>query len=195
MKNKYHKYVFDNNKFVGNFEEMYQNEKTDYDSWLQSDLRDYGYQLSLAILNQYNFNTILDIGCGKGLFTSLLKKKNNTVTGWDISKTAVEKARVAYHDIAFGERDISESVFIPNNDIIILREVLSYVKNWKDVLKRISKKTNYVFVSLDLPEHPIGFIKSFEELENELDKYFDMLVYVKIQTEGFQMLFLGKVKK
>ena len=195
MKNKYHKYVFDNNKFVGNFEEMYQNEKTDYDSWLQSDLRDYGYQLSLAILNQYNFNTILDIGCGKGLFTSLLKKKNNTVTGWDISKTAVEKARVAYHDIAFGERDISESVFIPNNDIIILREVLSYVKNWKDVLKRISKKTNYVFVSLDLPEHPIGFIKSFEELENELDKYFDMLVYVKIQTKGFQMLFLGKVKK
>ena len=106
MKKDYHKHVFDNNKFVGNFEEMYQNEKTDYDSWFQSDLRDYGYQLSLTILNQYNFNKILDIGCGKGLFTSLLKKKNNTVEGIDISSTAIKKAQASSKDINFSVGDL-----------------------------------------------------------------------------------------
>jgi len=190
----YHKYVFDNNKFVGNFEEMYQNEKTDYDSWFQSDLRDYGYQLSLAILNQYNFNSILDIGCGKGLFTSLLKKRNNTVEGVDISPTAIKKAQASYKDIKFSVGDLN-NLLVHHYDLIVLKEVLSYVKNWRSALHYLAFWTKYIFISLDLPENPTGFIKSFEDLENELDKYFDMLVYVKIQTEGNQMLILGKVKE
>lgn len=195
MKNDYHKYIFDNNKFIGEFEEMYQNEKTDYDSWLQSDLRDYGYLLSLAILNQYNFNTILDIGCGKGLFTSLLKKKNNNVVGWDISPTAIKKAQTSYPDITFEVVDISKRKYLHFTDLILLKEVLSYVKEWKKVIYRISMVANYLFITVDLPEHPVGFIKSFKELEEEIKKHFDIVVSVKIQTKGNQMLILAKVKK
>lgn len=195
MSKKYHKYVFDNNQFIGKFEEMYQNETTEYDSWYQSDLRDLGYQLSLAILNQYNFESILDIGCGKGLFTSLLKKRNNIVTGWDISPTAITKAKTTYPDIAFVVVDVSSSFYIPYADIIILKEVLSYVKDWKEVLEKISKKTKYIFVSLDLPEKPLGFVKSFEDLEKEIKKYFDIIVSVFIKTKGNQRLILGKVKE
>lgn len=194
MKKDYHDYVFKDNQFVGKFEEMYQNETTNYDSWNQTDLRDYGYLISLSILNQYNFKYILDIGCGKGLFTSLLKKKNNIVIGWDISKTAIEKARNTYKDIAFVVRDISENVFLPNVDLIVLKEVLSYIKNWKEVLQKIVPFTNYIFVTLDLPEHPIGFVKSFDELLEEIEKNYNIIIKVKIDTKGQQMLILGEVK-
>ncbi|GAH69567.1 unnamed protein product, partial [marine sediment metagenome] len=144
MKIDYHKYVFDNNKFVGKFEDMYQNEKTDYDSWLQSDLRDYGYQLSLAILNQYNFNKILDIGCGKGLFTSLLKKKNNEVVGIDVSLTAVKKAMRSYPDIDFQCFNVNRKYYIRifeeygKFDLIVCKEVLSYMKDWKKIVESLS---------------------------------------------------------
>jgi hypothetical protein len=64
----YHKYVFDtdNREFVGQFEEMYQSEdRENYDSWFQEDLTHIGKQISVTILNRYNFKSILDIGCGK----------------------------------------------------------------------------------------------------------------------------------
>src|SRR3989338_2701270 len=101
---KYHKYVFDvaKRKFVGKFEEMYAREdKDNYDSWFQEDLSGLKYVISKAVLDQYNFNTILDIGCGKGAFTNLLKKKNNEVWGTDVSKTAIKKAQAKYTAINF----------------------------------------------------------------------------------------------
>jgi len=39
--------------------------------------------------NIENFDSLLDIGCDKGVFTHLLKKRNNTVLGTDISETAI----------------------------------------------------------------------------------------------------------
>ena len=73
-KKSYHKYVFNKSKrkFVGNFEGMYLNE--DIDPWHSSDLSDPVKKIHTAMLGNYNFNTILDYGCGKGAFTHLLKK-------------------------------------------------------------------------------------------------------------------------
>ena len=75
----YQKYVFDTEKrcFIGKFEEMYQAEEVEgYDSWFEDDLRYLRKRIPYVILNQYNFNHILEIGCGKGTFTQFLKKKN-----------------------------------------------------------------------------------------------------------------------
>jgi hypothetical protein len=72
---KYHKYVFDleNRKFVGAFEKMYKNEKDEiFDSWHQTNTIQLHRKFALVILEKYNFNTIIDIGCGKGNFTHLL---------------------------------------------------------------------------------------------------------------------------
>lgn len=77
---KYHKFVFNkaNRKFVGKFEDMYQNEDIEgFDSWYSSNLTHIPKRIHYAILGQYNFNSILDFGCGKGAFTHLLKKSNN----------------------------------------------------------------------------------------------------------------------
>ena len=101
---KYHKYVFDteNRKFIGKFEEMYQNESKEiFDSWHQEDSRQIQRRFDLAVLEDYNFQSIVDVGCGKGAFTHLFKKKNNVVIGIDISKTAIKIAKERYPDIDF----------------------------------------------------------------------------------------------
>ena len=80
---KYHKYVFDVEKrtFIGDFENMYAHESIEkFASWHQDDSRQLQRKICLEILNQYNFNTIVDIGCGKGALTHILKKK--TILAW-----------------------------------------------------------------------------------------------------------------
>ena len=107
---KYHKYVFDidNRKLIGDFETMYQNEsKENFDSWHQDDTRQLQRKIDLAILEDYNFNNILDIGCGKGSLTHLLKKKNNQVLGIDISQTVVNIVKERFPDINFVCTDVN----------------------------------------------------------------------------------------
>ena len=108
---KYHKYVFDleNRKLVGDFETMYQNEsKENFDSWHQDDARQLQRKIDLVILEDYNFEKIIDLGCGKGNLTHLLKKKNNTVLGIDISQTAVNIAQERFPDIDFLSTDVNQ---------------------------------------------------------------------------------------
>lgn len=109
---KYHKYVFDleNRKLVGDFETMYQNEsKENFDSWHQDDTRQLQRKIALAVLEDFNFSKILDIGCGKGALTHLLKKRNNKVFGIDISQTAVNIAQERFPDIDFRVLDVSNT--------------------------------------------------------------------------------------
>lgn len=108
---EYHKYVFDtdNRRFVGRFEEMYQQEKiANFDSWHQEDSRQLNRRIALEILNGYNFEKILDIGAGKGALTHQLKKLNNQVRGLDISPTAIEVARARFPDIEFDVTDVND---------------------------------------------------------------------------------------
>ena len=98
--------VFDvkNRKLVGDFETMYQNEsKENFDSWHQDDTRQLQRKIDLSILEDYNFSKIIDIGCGKGSLSHLLKKKNNYVLGLDISQTAVNIAQERFPDIDLGK--------------------------------------------------------------------------------------------
>ena len=108
----YHKYVFDESKreFVGSFEEMYQNEQIDnFDSWHQEDSRQLQRKIALSIFEEYNFQSIVDVGSGKGALTHLLKKRNNQVIGFDISPTAVEQAKARFPDIQFSSIDVNDS--------------------------------------------------------------------------------------
>ncbi len=110
---EYHKYVFntEDRTFVGNFEEMYQQEKDSvFDSWHQEDSRQLNRKIALEILSEYNFDRIVDIGTGKGALTHQLKRCNNEVIGLDISPTAVEVARSRFPDIIFDVVDVNDVV-------------------------------------------------------------------------------------
>lgn len=112
----HNKYVFDfeNKKFLGNFEDMYQKDKDGaFDSWEQDSMSLYK-KIDLAILDEYNFENIIDLGCGKGYFTNLLKKRNNSVYGCDISQTAVDISKSKFNNIEFEVLDINHLKSLDN---------------------------------------------------------------------------------
>lgn len=202
---KYHKYIFGLNKreFIGKFEEMYKNESKEiFDSWHQEDNRQLQRKVDLAIINGYNFTSILDLGCGKGAFTHLFKKMNNRVVGIDVSKTALAMARERYPDIEFHHLDIKKienlkkilsRFFSRGVDLVLASEILSYLKGWKRVLKLLSSHAKFLLISLDIPKNPIGFVKSEIELVEECKKYFEIIEWISIRKAGFTIIF-GKSK-
>lgn len=204
-KKEYHKYIFNvhKRKFVGKFEEMYQAEQIEkFDSWYQEDTRHLPRKILLDIIDDFSFTNIIDIGCGKGSLTHVLKKQNNDVTGIDISSTAILQAQKRYPDINFTCMDLTETnnfcTFIHKIknpvDLICAREILSYLKNWKDILKRISDFTHYLIIGLDIPENAIGFVKSERELCDTVEKYFDIIECITLKKSYHSIIF-AKSKK
>lgn len=189
----YHPYVFDESRraFVGRFEEMYQAENANgFDSWHQEDLRDPSKKICLALLDGYNFGKILDVGCGKGAFTQLLKKKNNRVLALDISSTALKTAQARYPDIDYMEADLAtqrlEAVtahYAKRFDLAVCLETLSYLANWKEAMADFSRVANFALVSLFLPENPIGFVKSPAELAGEFARHFEIIEDIRLLTQ------------
>lgn len=182
----YHKYVFDlkRKKFIGAFEKMYKDEDNKvFDSWFQEDIRHFTKQISLVILNKYNFSKILDLGCGKGTFTSLLKRKNNYVLGIDLSKTAIKKAKSKYPDVDFKSMTVEKALNIPIKwDLIVVMELLSYLNDWNKIIKLAAKKTKYIYISLFVPDNPIGFVKSVNDLKEVVSEYFTIDSHVIFNT-------------
>lgn len=208
MKN-YNNFIFDfkNKKYLGDFENMYKNELNfGYDAWYQEDLRHIQRHVILNLLNQYNFDIIFDIGCGKGLLTHLLKKKNNTVIGIDISKTAIKQAKTRYPDIKWLNIDVSDKNKLikvykkyKNNKIkkwkvlTLYIDILSYLKNWKELIEISSNFSGYILVSLYIPKDPIGFVKNFEELESVILNFYsleEIICFKNLET----IIYFGKKK-
>ncbi len=51
------------------------------------------YQIVLSLLPDRVYHRALDIGCGTGIFSRLLKEQAEQVVGIDISQSAVDRAR------------------------------------------------------------------------------------------------------
>lgn len=200
---EYHKYVFDLEKrqFVGDFENMYQREAVDcFDSWHQEDLRNLSKKIVLSMLDNYCFQTVVDLGCGKGSLTHLFKKSNNKVVGYDVSPTAVKIAHSRFPDIKFEVLDLQNRADLVESldkviyegssiDLIISMEVLSYIENWKNVLQILGKKTDYALLCLYLPPDPIGFVKNENEFVDEFEANFELIECIHMKQSRFTILF------
>jgi SAM-dependent methyltransferase len=193
----YHDYVFDaeRRRFVGEFEKMYRAEEAGaFDSWHERDLRPLRKIIALDVLAQYNFGRILEIGCGKGTLTHLLKKKNNHVVATDISETAILKARASYFDIDFRVMTAEESSRIDESfDVVVVMGVFAYVERWKECLANFPARGRYCFVAEFIPPNPIGFVKSVEELADEFRRSF--AVETKIVIDDHFCLLFGQTPR
>ena len=68
--NDYRDYVIKDDKFIGAFEEMYRDCP---DPWHQDELPPLAEDIALLLLSKRRYQRVLDIGCGKGRFTSRVK--------------------------------------------------------------------------------------------------------------------------
>jgi 2-polyprenyl-3-methyl-5-hydroxy-6-metoxy-1,4-benzoquinol methylase len=195
MSRPYHKYVFDAEKriFVGSFDEMYSDEeRLHFDSWDQENMSHPARQIALIVINRYNFNSVLDYGCGKGHFANQLTKKNNAVTGIDISAVAIEKAKTRFPAIDFSVCDEKKFIaeYEQQHDLVIAMEVLSYISSWEELIKKFSRITSHLLITLYIPDNPIGFVKSIADLKKVFGEWFNIETEILIDRE--QILLMGK---
>lgn len=195
MTEGYHKYVFDQERreFVGRFEDMYSAEDTEgFDSWHERDLRMLRKRLSLEILNGYSFDSVLDVGCGKGTFTQMLKRANNIVVGVDSSATAIAKAKASFPDIEFQQLDLNELGSVGRTfDCVVVMAVFAYVEDWRGVLAQIARMSRWAYVAEFIPPNPIGFVKSADELIDEMTRHFE--IRTKVLLDDVHCMLLGEV--
>jgi SAM-dependent methyltransferase len=193
----YHKYVFslEEQRFRGDFDEMYKNEdKEGFDSWFQDDVTHPVRQIALALLDRYNFARVLDVGCGKGTFTHLLKKHNNQVKGLDVSPSALAKARARYPAIEYEERDLNriETLGPDRFDLTVAMAVLYYLENRRGVLRAIAGVSDRFFTTLYIPPQTLGFIKNIDEFLEEAARHFDGETEVVLNRHT--LIWLGRSK-
>jgi len=194
----YKKFIFDNRKrrFLGKFEEMYraEDDKKKFDSWYESDLKCLRKTISLEVLSSYNFKSILDVGCGKGNFIHLLKKRNNKVMGIDISPTAISRAKASFPGVSFCCMDAKDIKNLNQRfDLIVVMGLFAYIKQWCKVVKDISTMTRYFYIAEYVPKNCIGFVKNGISLEREVKKYFRVVDKVVLNNEHH--LFFAEIKK
>ncbi|MGE3343047.1 MAG: methyltransferase domain-containing protein [Vicinamibacterales bacterium] len=191
----YHRFIFDESRrrFVGRFDEMYRQEHEEhYDSWHQEDARNLVRRTCLAILDDLNLDRVLDLGCGKGAFTHRLKKANNLVVGIDVSETALAVARGRYPDVQFKAADMGAPEHWGDGepfDLIVCLEALSYIEHWRPLLGMIAARSRRVLLSLYLPDAPLGFVKTFDDLTAEFARHFHVDEQLHFVTRRQLVLF------
>ena len=189
---KYHKYVFDEQgrRLIGAFEDMYKAEDTEgFDSWQSQNVRHLRHRLALEILDDYNFSSVLEIGCGKGSMTQFLKKANNRVLGIDISPTAVEKAKTSHPDIEFRAMDaLAVDTLDETFDLAAVMMTLAYVSNWRGLLAKIASVADNALLVEYIPDQAIGAVKSLDDARQEFEKHFNIATDI-VLDRNILMLF------
>ncbi len=160
LSENYHDYVFKDGKFIGAFEDMYQNVD---DPWHHGDATAIHYDLALLLLKRYTVcggGAVLDLGCGKGAFTARLKESfpSARVIGVDIATTAIRKAKKKYGhlEVEFEVFDIREYWDVANKvgkdfQLVVMSDLMWYVLpefgNIVEYLNRIIPRGGWLLIN------------------------------------------------
>ena len=164
----YHDYIFKDGKLLGKFEEMYRNSSST--PWHQDQAAlQIPVDLDLAIINHFSSkikaDRFCDLGCGLGFITERIQSSlkntlpNLSITGIDVSLTAVKKASARCPAIKFIHGDITSSNFhVPEHtfNFVYAKDILWYILNDLDLaisnLKQMLAPDGYVFFMQSLPD-------------------------------------------
>lgn len=169
MSKDYHDYVIKNGELIGDFENMYKfSESIPWHQNEQDNWKD--VLLSLCILRSYSpFKNIYDIGCGLGYFANILYKnlgyEETSVTGYDVSTTACNKAKIMFPKFNFYTLDIAKNIkkeLKLEEGIVSLRGVLWYIFPYIDTVVEniysIMKEDSILFLSQNFPPLDSNFV-------------------------------------
>ena len=171
---RYQDYVIKDGKLVGEFESMYQ----DFDNpWDQSFREDAVLSKSVVenILRRSEFKRPYEIGCGLGYFVEKMRLICG-VGGLDVSKTAIEKAKVNFPLCHFDHGDLLEveKILSFGPDCIFMDEVTWYVLEKLDEFKNlISKHFKGIGYLHTLRQYPQGTQQYGKDYFTDLKGFMD----------------------
>lgn len=120
------------------------------------------YNLLLKMLPQWvvsdivsNKMTIADLGCAEGQGTAILSARfGNSVTGSDVSQTAIETARKLYPNIHFEVMDLLHMSEV--YDVCVISNVLEHFTAPFEIAQKIAKNSRkYLILMLPFEEEPL----------------------------------------
>lgn len=125
------------------------------------------YEFAKKFLNEKNFNTVVDIGCGSGFKLIKYFNENNTI-GIE-TEPCLSQLKEKYPSktwINSGIPEESFSNFTQNTDIIICSDVIEHIKNPNELINYI-KSFKYKYVIISTPDRKI-LRHSFPEYYGEV---------------------------
>lgn len=159
----YHKYIFKNGRLMGDFERMYSESKVipwhqdqEAESWIGD--------VAVNVLKPFApYGNALEIGCGLGCFANRVFPLCQSLTGIDVSPTAVAKAKVLFPRIDFCVGDVTADDFhFRDYDLVVVKDLFWYVFPKIDVVMRnitsAVKLRGYLFVFQSFPRLSKRFV-------------------------------------
>ncbi|HPO90724.1 MAG TPA: class I SAM-dependent methyltransferase [Victivallales bacterium] len=191
----YHDYVFKNGKLVGDFEGMYRYSAVT--PWHQDRTANEWYtEIAIVMLKEKApYNKILEIGCGLGYFAKKLKRMGKDIDAFDISATAIKKAKTLHKGIHFYIDDITKKSFNPlrRYDLVVAKDIFWYVfPELEDVfanIKKCIKPKKFLFVSQSFPALNTNFVG--KDIISDPETLIDLLVK-KIGIEPINAIFVRR---
>ncbi|MDA7746393.1 23S rRNA (guanine(745)-N(1))-methyltransferase [Psychromonas sp.] len=145
-------------------------------------------QISEQYLANIKQATLLDLGCGEGYYTNLLKQQlsSHNIVGLDISKIAIRYAAKRYPDIHFC---VASAYQIPLLDDSIDLIVRIYAPSKAEELTRLIKENGYLITVTPAPRHLFQLREAIYEQvnshaeENEAVKGFTKVEQITLNYE------------
>lgn len=138
------------------------------------------------LLEGIEFQTVLDVGCGRGAFLEMLASQYPLIEfkGVDISSAAVDLAKREYPGGQFWVMDISKNFVDQQFDLIICSEVLEHIQDDLSALNNIAHMAKkYLVIST-----PQGRMRKFEEQVGHVRNYSSGELQEKVKNAGFQLV-------
>ena len=116
--------------------------------------RDLDKKLTIEILSKYEFENVLELGCGTGKNTNWLLKKAKRIIGLDFSQEMLNKAKekISNNKVVFNKADLNVDWEIDNNfaHLITSSLTLEHIDNLNHIFYQANlklKKDGLFFIS------------------------------------------------
>jgi len=158
-----------------------------YNSWAdqydtnENKTRDLDRKSTIDTLNKYDFENVLELGCGTGKNTEWLLKKAKRIIGLDFSQEMLNlaKSKITDNRVDFEKADLTKDWEIEDNfaDLITCSLTLEHIKDLNHIFRQADKKlkkNGLFFISELHPFKQYSGSKAKYETENgtkELEVY------------------------
>ena len=126
-----------------NIEKAYNSWAKQYDT-NKNKTRDLDIKSTIETLSRYNFNNVLELGCGTGKNTQWLLKKATQIIGLDFSQEMLDiaKKKISQKQVKFKKADLTKEWEVENNfvDLITSSLTLEHINDLNHIFDQASKK-------------------------------------------------------